>query len=115
MKKIPALLLTAILVCTFAVGCRSKANDNSTPSQTTAVTTMPTTAAIPETTVSTDPTIDSGNGPIDAPIDETGSTANTQQTGTASDSDEDASTRSAGTGKSAPGNMGSMNGTMKAR
>lgn len=69
-----ALSLLVLSVCLFT-GCRSKQNDNSTPSTTTAPTTMATTEPTrPETTAAAQPTVPSGNGPID----ESESTANTE-------------------------------------
>lgn len=74
---IPAL----VLVMAITAGCRSKPNNGSTPSTTTAPTTIPTTAATQPTSAptqapSTDPTVGSGNGPLetDGSNEGTGST-----------------------------------------
>lgn len=62
MKKHFSLLIAVMLILTLSTGCRSRGNDNKTPSTTTAPTTIPTTQAATE---AADPTIASGNGPID--------------------------------------------------
>lgn len=66
MKRKIAVLTAALMIMVLAAGCRSKGNDNKTPSTTTVPTTMPTTQSttVPETET-TDSTIPSGNGPID--------------------------------------------------
>lgn len=67
MKRKIAVLTAALMIMVLAAGCRSKGNDNKTPSTTTVPTTMPTTQSttVPETETTTDSTIPSGNGPID--------------------------------------------------
>lgn len=82
MKKANALLLAALITLLTVSGCRSKPNDNKTPSTTTVPTTMPTTMA---TTEAPDPTIASGNGPIDE-TGMTGETSTAGETGTGTES-----------------------------
>lgn len=71
--KHSAIAMAALLLIGILTGCRSKGNDNATPSTTTAPTTtaatMPTT--IPTETAAADPTIPSGNGPMDSSTDAT--------------------------------------------
>lgn len=76
MKKTYSIVLAALLTAAALAGCRSKPNDNKTPSTTTVPTTMPTTQA---TTQPADPTIPSGNGPIDG-------TSSTSETNSSTDS-----------------------------
>lgn len=67
------ILLAAAMVCALLLsGCRSQTNSSTMPSTTAAPTTQPMTtqpATAPEettqTTANTDPTIPSGNGPIE--------------------------------------------------
>lgn len=84
--KTATILFTGALVGVLLLsGCRSKGNDNLTPSTTTVPTLPPSTMAPTEsieTTAATDPTIPSGNGPIEDTTPGTASTDDDSTTGT---------------------------------
>lgn len=74
MKKNILLFLSAILLISALSGCRGKPNDNQTPSTTTAPTIM--TTEMTEAAPQPDPTVASGNGPIDPTEAKNGITEN---------------------------------------
>lgn len=65
MKKTIFLILSAVIILSVIVGCRNKIGNDQATSTTTVPTSPPTTDAIPEASVFPDPTVASGNGPID--------------------------------------------------
>lgn len=97
------LFLSAVLLASLISGCRSKPNDNKTPSTTTVPTTMATTQS---TQAPADTTQPSGNGPIDSTTGETTLPDSADTTQATSGADTSRSMPS-GTGRTGSfGNMG---------